>query len=152
MFASLALMAFIWLLLVDGSYQSRERATAVTVTTMAAESGGVFKQKEVVGSGGDHDRDNHRKVVHRPEWHLNYMSKRRVPNGPDPIHNRYYIFSTTAAPIYLFIFFFSLFSFTCQILNGSMHEIFACRCADKFYSILISSTINRAQDLKLRSF
>ncbi|XP_050374088.1 uncharacterized protein LOC126791656 [Argentina anserina] len=27
------------------------------------------------------------KLVH-PELDLNYMSKRRVPNGPDPIHNR----------------------------------------------------------------
>ncbi|OWM76005.1 CLAVATA3/ESR (CLE)-related protein 25-like [Punica granatum] len=28
------------------------------------------------------------KVVPRPESDVNYMSKRRVPNGPDPIHNR----------------------------------------------------------------
>lgn len=30
----------------------------------------------------------------RAGHHLNYVSKRRVPNGPDPIHNRYSTFSS----------------------------------------------------------
>ncbi|RDX98394.1 CLAVATA3/ESR (CLE)-related protein 25, partial [Mucuna pruriens] len=37
------------------------------------------KHERVVG--GD-------KLVNREELDFNYMSKRRVPNGPDPIHNR----------------------------------------------------------------
>ena len=33
----------------------------------------------------------HMKLMHavHQDWDLNYVSKRRVPNGPDPIHNRY---------------------------------------------------------------
>jgi len=30
--------------------------------------------------------------VDRAELDFNYMSKRRVPNGPDPIHNRFVLF------------------------------------------------------------
>ncbi|RVW46456.1 CLAVATA3/ESR (CLE)-related protein 25 [Vitis vinifera] len=32
----------------------------------------------------------HMKLMHavHQDWDLNYVSKRRVPNGPDPIHNR----------------------------------------------------------------
>uniref|UniRef100_A0A6N2MTG1 Uncharacterized protein n=1 Tax=Salix viminalis TaxID=40686 RepID=A0A6N2MTG1_SALVM len=30
----------------------------------------------------------------RHDMDLNYVSKRRVPNGPDPIHNRYTLLST----------------------------------------------------------
>jgi len=29
------------------------------------------------------------KLLGTPRMDINYMSKRRVPNGPDPIHNRY---------------------------------------------------------------
>ncbi|KAK6922102.1 hypothetical protein RJ641_012609 [Dillenia turbinata] len=38
-----------------------------------------FKHMEVVEG---------EKLPHHPLLDLNYMSKRRVPNGPDPIHNR----------------------------------------------------------------
>ncbi|KAF5792094.1 hypothetical protein HanXRQr2_Chr09g0402181 [Helianthus annuus] len=34
---------------------------------------------------------------------LNYVSKRRVPNGPDPIHNRY---ANTCIFIFIFIVFY----------------------------------------------
>lgn len=40
----------------------------------------------------------HWKLIAREKHHahqdmdLNYVSKRRVPNGPDPIHNRYIYF------------------------------------------------------------
>ncbi|XP_038886261.1 uncharacterized protein LOC120076488 [Benincasa hispida] len=84
---SLAVMVFIFLLLVNGSHQRRqpvaaemEKATVTITATMTAEFSGISKEMKVVHGGRG-------KVVH-PEWHLNYMSKRRVPNGPDPIHNR----------------------------------------------------------------
>ncbi|CAK9313277.1 unnamed protein product [Citrullus colocynthis] len=80
---SLAVMAFIWLLLANGSHQ-RGEPVAVGIekgtATMTGEFSGISGEKEVVGGGRN-------KLVH-PEWHLNYISKRRVPNGPDPIHNR----------------------------------------------------------------
>lgn len=47
------------------------------------------------------ERVKHERVVGRDkpvdsaELDFNYMSKRRVPNGPDPIHNRFvYLFLT----------------------------------------------------------
>lgn len=56
------------------------------------------------------------------DFHLNYVSKRRVPNGPDPIHNRYIFLSQTTcmcifssslnhlpAPHFSFLFFFEFF-------------------------------------------
>ncbi|KAA0045398.1 hypothetical protein IC582_005881 [Cucumis melo] len=80
-FGSLLVMAFIWLLLANGSCQRKEPVVVGKVTTaMGDEFSGVFKKTTVVVGGG--------KVADHPEWHLNYMSKRRVPNGPDPIHNR----------------------------------------------------------------
>lgn len=33
--------------------------------------------------------DDRERLVIRRQLDLSYMSKRRVPNGPDPIHNRY---------------------------------------------------------------
>ncbi|KAG6599076.1 uncharacterized protein LOC111450563 [Cucurbita moschata] len=79
---AMAVMGFIWLLLVNGSHQRGQSvATGMTTTTTAAQFGGISKEMEVVGGRGGKD-------VVRSEWHLNYMSKRRVPNGPDPIHNR----------------------------------------------------------------
>ncbi|XP_058073820.1 CLAVATA3/ESR (CLE)-related protein 25-like [Magnolia sinica] len=53
--------------------------TTATTSSTAIITTGSFKQSEVMGRDGPtfhHDLD------------LNYMSKRRVPNGPDPIHNR----------------------------------------------------------------
>ncbi|XP_022158662.1 CLAVATA3/ESR (CLE)-related protein 25-like [Momordica charantia] len=75
-FGSLAILWFIWLLLVAAA----SHATGVPPVELAAESSAIFRETAAGGGAGG-------KLVH-PQWHLNYMSKRRVPNGPDPIHNR----------------------------------------------------------------
>lgn len=84
---AIAVMGFVCLLLLNGSHQRGEPPVAGTTTTANVEtkSGGIFDSGDAGGGRG--------KVVH-PEWHLNYMSKRRVPNGPDPIHNRYCLLSS----------------------------------------------------------
>lgn len=64
-------------LLVLGSLGSGEGTRQPTTTQWSKES---VKHERVVGS------DN--KPINRAELDFNYMSKRRVPNGPDPIHNR----------------------------------------------------------------
>lgn len=63
-------------LLVLGSLDSGE-GTRQATTQWSSEK---VKHERVVG------RDN--KPINRAELDFNYMSKRRVPNGPDPIHNR----------------------------------------------------------------
>ncbi|KAM0987341.1 hypothetical protein ACFX13_011681 [Malus domestica] len=63
---TLAVVGFICLLLVG------------TLETQGGTSTAASKHTDAVGRG---------KLVH-PDLNFNYMSKRRVPNGPDPIHNR----------------------------------------------------------------
>lgn len=38
------------------------------------------------------DDDDEKKLASVHNTDLNFMSKRKVPNGPDPIHNRYLYF------------------------------------------------------------
>ncbi|XP_061360817.1 CLAVATA3/ESR (CLE)-related protein 25-like [Gastrolobium bilobum] len=68
-------LAVVWLLclLVFGSLVSGGGTRQPTTQTER------LKHEQVVG------RD---KPVNHAELDFNYMSKRRVPNGPDPIHNR----------------------------------------------------------------
>ncbi|XP_043706665.1 CLAVATA3/ESR (CLE)-related protein 25 [Telopea speciosissima] len=61
-----------FLLLVEIQASEASKTTTTTVTSPP----GNFKQLE------------QEKRVDHPDLDLNYMSKRRVPNGPDPIHNR----------------------------------------------------------------
>ncbi|TKY58564.1 CLAVATA3/ESR (CLE)-related protein 25 [Spatholobus suberectus] len=70
-----ALLVGVVCILVVGSLGSGVRKPT-TLSTQTAEN---LKQEHVIG------RD---KPVDRAELDINYMSKRRVPNGPDPIHNR----------------------------------------------------------------
>lgn len=44
---------------------------------------------------------------HDAQLDFNYMSKRRVPNGPDPIHNRF-LFCLISLHITLFLFYILL--------------------------------------------
>ncbi|XWS32822.1 hypothetical protein CRYUN_Cryun22dG0022700 [Craigia yunnanensis] len=53
-------------------------ATAMTKSIMVP-STRDFKHWEFVGQ---ERRNSHQ------DFHLNYVSKRRIPSGPDPIHNR----------------------------------------------------------------
>ncbi|KAJ9683531.1 hypothetical protein PVL29_019208 [Vitis rotundifolia] len=54
-------------------------ANQATKPVITISSTGNFKHMKLIG------RERH--AVHQ-DWDLNYVSKRRVPNGPDPIHNR----------------------------------------------------------------
>ncbi|KAM7508083.1 hypothetical protein LguiA_018536 [Lonicera macranthoides] len=69
---ALILLGFLWFLFVCLSVN---RATTVTVR-----SSGNSKLLKLIETESKH-------AVHR-DYGLNYVSKRRVPNGPDPIHNR----------------------------------------------------------------
>ncbi|XVF44117.1 hypothetical protein PTKIN_Ptkin02bG0094700 [Pterospermum kingtungense] len=68
--------------------QSEGNKTTTTVKTSYDQSSSTTgklqqqqkKEEKVVGRG--------KSRVEHPQLDLNYMSKRRVPNGPDPIHNR----------------------------------------------------------------
>ncbi|KAE9607114.1 hypothetical protein Lal_00026044 [Lupinus albus] len=74
-YRSLAVVGLVCLLVV-GSISSGGR-TRHEGTKWSSER---LKHGKVIG------RDN--KPVTNEELDFNYMSKRRVPNGPDPIHNR----------------------------------------------------------------
>lgn len=77
LFGAIATVGFVLLLLVG----TLESGATKTTTTLTAPPTGSFKHEEVIGR---------EKLVYNPELDLNYMmSKRKVPNGPDPIHNRY---------------------------------------------------------------
>ncbi|KAL6983577.1 hypothetical protein U1Q18_016961 [Sarracenia purpurea var. burkii] len=81
LFGALALVGFIWLLSV-GILETggTNTMTRTTKTGRMVNSGPGGKRTEMIGR---------EKVAVRPHRSdLNYMSKRRVPNGPDPIHNR----------------------------------------------------------------
>ncbi|XP_061367707.1 CLAVATA3/ESR (CLE)-related protein 25-like isoform X2 [Gastrolobium bilobum] len=66
-------------LLVVGSLGSGVGTT--NPTTLSTESSERLKQEHVIG--------NSDKPLNHAELDFNYMSKRRIPNGPDPIHNRF---------------------------------------------------------------
>ncbi|KAE9613434.1 hypothetical protein Lal_00015923 [Lupinus albus] len=74
-FRALAVVGLVCLLVV-GSISTSGR-TRLEATQRSSE---ILKHEQVMG------RDN--KHVNNEELDFNNMSKRRVPNGPDPIHNR----------------------------------------------------------------
>ncbi|XP_041009970.1 uncharacterized protein LOC121254074 [Juglans microcarpa x Juglans regia] len=78
LFGALALVGVIFLFTASSQQGGRTEINAPTVTS---ESGGNSKLHAYIMGRGNF-------VDHPPELDLNYMSKRRVPNGPDPIHNR----------------------------------------------------------------
>lgn len=83
LFGALAFVGCVWLLLGGGILES---GGAKTTSMLAAHySLENLKHMKVI------DRE---RLVIRRQLDLNYMSKRRVPNGPDPIHNRYLYMST----------------------------------------------------------
>ncbi|XP_012091994.1 CLAVATA3/ESR (CLE)-related protein 25 [Jatropha curcas] len=74
LFVVIATLGFLWLLLVA----TLEAHEANRTTTSAAN----FIKHDKVELGRE-------KLIYDPELDFNYMmSKRKVPNGPDPIHNR----------------------------------------------------------------
>ncbi|KAL5759666.1 hypothetical protein ACOSP7_018186 [Xanthoceras sorbifolium] len=76
LFGALTVVGFIWLLLV-GTLESGGNKD----TTAALKSQSTENLHRMEASGRE-------KYLNRPEMDLDSMSKRRVPNGPDPIHNR----------------------------------------------------------------
>ncbi|XP_022151235.1 uncharacterized protein LOC111019209 [Momordica charantia] len=66
---------FLWILMV-GLPESRERPAVETTNGLLATVGSHVKQVKVLPNNNHQDLD------------LNFMSKVRVPKGPDPIHNR----------------------------------------------------------------
>ncbi|PRQ41263.1 hypothetical protein RchiOBHm_Chr4g0445011 [Rosa chinensis] len=83
---TVAVVGFILVLLV---------ATLDLTTTDQGQGGGIASTKTAATTSsatsdqfaGNSMKHADQELVH-PELDLNYMSKRRVPNGPDPIHNR----------------------------------------------------------------
>ncbi|KAF9673470.1 hypothetical protein SADUNF_Sadunf10G0027700 [Salix dunnii] len=79
----IATLSFVLLLLVGAleSGATSEITTSRLASAQAAQNDlKNDREKEVIGR---------EKLVYNSELDLNYMmSKRRVPNGPDPIHNR----------------------------------------------------------------
>ncbi|XP_062150042.1 CLAVATA3/ESR (CLE)-related protein 25 [Alnus glutinosa] len=76
LFGALALVGVVFLFLVDNQESGRGKMAPTSTTTHSV---GNFKHADVMGR---------EKLVDHPELDFNYISKRKVPNGPDPIHNR----------------------------------------------------------------
>jgi hypothetical protein len=79
LFGMVAVVGFILVLLVG---------TLDSTTTQGGGLGSTETTTTTSSSTTEFSGRDHQKLVN-PELDLNYMSKRRVPNGPDPIHNRY---------------------------------------------------------------
>ncbi|KAK9272714.1 hypothetical protein L1049_003091 [Liquidambar formosana] len=78
LFGALVFVGFIWFLFV-GILANRVSTKTTTATITTIPSTLNFKHLKLIG------RERH--SAHK-DLDLNYVSKRRVPNGPDPIHNR----------------------------------------------------------------
>ncbi|PSR87624.1 CLE25p like [Actinidia chinensis var. chinensis] len=70
------LMGFFWFLFIGVVASRAMRTTTITIMP-------TVKSSELLKLIG-----TQRHAVHRWDLDPNYVSKRRVPNGPDPIHNR----------------------------------------------------------------
>lgn len=91
------LLVFCWLLLVEVLENGGTRMNDVHHQVM--KNSKVVMKKTHKRSTSTH--------VH-PKIDFNLVSKRRVPNGPDPIHNRFVLFLFLYAAFYL-IFYHILF-------------------------------------------
>lgn len=81
LFGALAFVGFVWLLLGGEILESAGKTKTTTTSLLAAHySIENLNHMKMI------DRE---RLIIRRQLDLNYMSKRRVPNGPDPIHNRY---------------------------------------------------------------
>lgn len=76
LFGAIVFVGLIWFSYVGVIANQATKSTKVITISSA----GNLKHMKLTG------RERH--AVHQ-DWDLNYVSKRRVPNGPDPIHNRY---------------------------------------------------------------
>lgn len=81
----IATLSFVLLLLV-GALESGATSETTTSRLASAQATQINDLKD------EHEKEviGREKLVYNSELDLSYMmSKRRVPNGPDPIHNRY---------------------------------------------------------------
>ncbi|KAI3412304.1 uncharacterized protein J3R85_017562 [Psidium guajava] len=76
---ALAALSLVWLLAFAAAEAAGGRGAAPN-PALKDRSKGKAVNSEVM--------DREKKLVFRPPSDLYYTSKRRVPNGPDPIHNR----------------------------------------------------------------
>ncbi|TXG59046.1 hypothetical protein EZV62_016875 [Acer yangbiense] len=92
LFGAVVFFGVIWVLFVgilanhataETMTMMRARTTTTTTVTMKVPSTENFKQWKLIA------REKNQHHTHHQDSDLNYVSKRRVPNGPDPIHNRY---------------------------------------------------------------
>ncbi|KAK3223190.1 hypothetical protein Dsin_010215 [Dipteronia sinensis] len=90
LFGGVAVVWFMWLLLVGAAVESGGGNKEMTAA--AAYTRSQTQQSSTSSTGNLNrvkmDSLGREKHLNAPELDLNYMSKRRVPNGPDPIHNR----------------------------------------------------------------
>lgn len=91
LFGALAVGWLICLLLI-GNLESGGNSTSTLTTTQSTAN---LQRAEALGR---------EKFIDHPELDLNYMSKRRVPNGPDPIHNRCVSFNISISSIHACLF------------------------------------------------
>ncbi|XVF02326.1 hypothetical protein REPUB_Repub04eG0166000 [Reevesia pubescens] len=70
-----------------GTLQSEGNQTKTTLKTHDDQSSSSSSTVKLQQEKQVKVRSGKSSMVH-PQLDLNYMSKRRVPNGPDPIHNR----------------------------------------------------------------
>ena len=88
LFGVTVLVGVIWLLFVCTIVN---HATTITKSIMVS-STRDFKHQEFVGQ---------ERLNSHQDFHLKHVSKRRVPNGPDPIHNRYiFLYQITCTCIF----------------------------------------------------
>lgn len=85
---TLLFLGFIWFLLIGVVDSTR---TVPPPTPPAAVSSG-FRGPGVINRDGQRSSSHRNKDHHKKMERLKFVSKRRVPNGPDPIHNRLHMF------------------------------------------------------------
>lgn len=86
----------------------RSLGSDVPATTLSSSSEKLLKHDDDFAFLG-RTKSDHKQHVNQQELDLTYMSKRRVPNGPDPIHNRFVIF------LCVFVFFWKLLLYDVSI-------------------------------------
>ncbi|XP_030499099.2 uncharacterized protein LOC115714513 [Cannabis sativa] len=91
----LAVVGLMWILLAgttpEGTTGTTTTRTTTTTTSTTPHTKSNLAPTESAGKikGNDHVVVVGKEKLAHPKLDLiNYMSKRRVPNGPDPIHNR----------------------------------------------------------------
>ncbi|XP_057948495.1 CLAVATA3/ESR (CLE)-related protein 25 [Malania oleifera] len=90
-FGVVAFVGLVWLLMF-GILESEARKLPATLTDSRRHHHQEQHDQPIIIENFKHVEEEviirERKLAASSELDLNYMSKRKVPNGPDPIHNR----------------------------------------------------------------